>query len=53
MTGYYGDKFYKLEMCEKLSIPLDMGEPELEIMQEWKSLYIGNLQEITSIIFNT
>ncbi|HET8793035.1 MAG TPA: M14 family zinc carboxypeptidase [Nitrososphaeraceae archaeon] len=38
MTRYFGDKFYKelLELCEKLSIPLDMGEPELEIMQEWK-----------------
>ena len=38
MTKYFGDKFYKelIELCENLSIPLDMGEPELEIMQEWK-----------------
>lgn len=38
MTNYFGDKFYKelIDLCENLSIPLDMGEPELEIMQEWK-----------------
>ena len=38
MTKYFGDKFYNelINLCENLSIPLDMGEPELEIMQEWK-----------------
>ena len=38
MTKYFGHKFYKelIDLCENLSIPLDMGEPELEIMQEWK-----------------
>ena len=38
MTRYFGDKFYEelTDLCENLSIPLDMGEPELEFMQEWK-----------------
>jgi hypothetical protein len=29
MTRYFGDKFYDelIELCENLSIPLDMGEP--------------------------
>jgi hypothetical protein len=38
MTKYFGDKFYNelIDLCKILSIPLDMGEPELEIMQEWK-----------------
>ena len=38
MTKYFGDKFYNelIDLCKNLSIPLDMGEPELEIMQEWK-----------------
>ena len=38
MTEYFGDKFYNelRILCKNLSIPLDMGEPELEIMQEWK-----------------
>ena len=38
MTTYFGDKFYDelIDLCKNLSIPLDMGEPELEIMQEWK-----------------
>ena len=38
MTRYFGDKFYDelIDLCENLSIPLDMGEPELGIMKEWK-----------------
>ena len=38
MTRYFGDKFYNelTDLCKNLYIPLDMGEPELEIMQEWK-----------------
>jgi len=43
MTRYFGDKFYDelTDLCKNLSIPLDMGEPELEIMQEWnKSVYM-------------
>jgi hypothetical protein len=47
MTHHLGNKFYNelIGLCKNLSIPLDMGEPELEIMQEWKSLYIENLLE--------
>jgi zinc carboxypeptidase len=38
MTRYFGDKFYDelTDLCQNLYIPLDMGEPELEFMQEWK-----------------
>lgn len=38
MTHHLGNKFYNelIDLCKNLSIPLDMGEPELEIMQEWK-----------------
>jgi hypothetical protein len=38
MTRYFGDKFYDelTDLCEDLSIPLDMGEPEVEFMLEWK-----------------
>jgi zinc carboxypeptidase len=42
MTRYFGDKFYNelTGLCKNLSIPLDMGEPELEFMQEWnKPIY--------------
>jgi len=43
MTRYFGDKFYDefTDLCKDLSIPLDMGEPELEFMQEWnKPIYM-------------
>jgi hypothetical protein len=38
MTKYFGNKFYSelTDLCKNLSIPLDMGEPELGYMQEWK-----------------
>ena len=42
VTRYFGDRFYKNNKSyECLSIPLDMGEPELEFMQEWnKPVYM-------------
>jgi hypothetical protein len=43
MTKYFGDKFYDelTHLCKNLSIPLDMGEPELDFMQEWnKPIYM-------------
>lgn len=38
MTNYYGETFYNelTNLCRDLSIPLDMGEPELQVMQDWK-----------------
>jgi hypothetical protein len=44
MTRFFGDKFYDelTYLCQNLYIPLDMGEPELEFMQEWKKpVYMG------------
>ncbi|HXT85361.1 MAG TPA: hypothetical protein VN704_13720 [Verrucomicrobiae bacterium] len=37
MTKYFGDKFYDdlMNLCKNLSMPLDMGEPELVFMKEW------------------
>ena len=38
VTRYFGERFYNelTNLCRDLSIPLDMGEPELEIMLDWK-----------------
>jgi hypothetical protein len=37
ITKYFGKKFYNdlIDLCKNLSIPLDMGEPELAFMKEW------------------
>ncbi|HEY6535581.1 MAG TPA: M14 family zinc carboxypeptidase [Candidatus Nitrosocosmicus sp.] len=37
MTRYFGENFYDelMILCKNLSIPLDMGEPELAFMKEW------------------
>lgn len=43
MTRYFGEKFYDelIYLCKNLSIPLDMGEPELAFMKEWtKPVYM-------------